>query len=91
MTNISFSKKRKAGLNAAAHPVSPTWVMRSPAFGRGVADVRAGRAPRFDLEDNWEYERGRQWAIVAPRTMPVTIGTRVNPAAISVFLKARIP
>jgi hypothetical protein len=33
-------------------------------------------------EDSWEYERGRQWAIAAPTTMPLKIGRRVNSDAI---------
>jgi hypothetical protein len=43
----------------------------SPLFALGVADVRAGAPPRFDLLDDkyWGYERGRQWACLAPVTM----------------------
>jgi hypothetical protein len=59
-------------------------IMRSKAFAAGVADVRQGRAPRFDTDD-WDYERGRQWAVVAPMSMPVKIGRRVNPEAVLVF------
>jgi hypothetical protein len=66
-------------------------IMRSAAFGRGVADVRAGRPPRFDAENNWEYERGRQWAIAAPATMPIKIGRRLNPDAIDVSNGSQIP
>jgi hypothetical protein len=66
-------------------------IMRSAAFARGVADVRAGRPPRFDTEDNWEYERGRQWAIAAPPTMPLKIGCRLNPDAIDVSNGSQIP
>jgi len=64
--------------------------MRSPAFARGAADVREGRPPRFDL-DRWGYERGRQWATAAPPTMPIRTGRKINPQAIAVFKKARIP
>jgi len=55
-------------------------IMLSPYFALGVADVRAGRPPRFDLWDHdstatendlWDYERGRQWATAAPTLMPV--------------------
>jgi hypothetical protein len=55
----------------------PTWptsisaIIRTKAFARGVADVRAGRSPQFDEENDWDYERGRQWAVIAPPTMPL--------------------
>ena len=58
--------------------------MRSKAFAEGVADVRRGRSPRFEVDD-WSYERGRQWAVVAPMSMPVKIGRLVNPEAVLVF------
>jgi len=67
-------------------------VMRRRLFRQGIEDLRAGRPPRFDdFEDSyWAYERGRQWAVVAPKTMPVMIGTRVNPKAVAVFVTGGI-
>jgi hypothetical protein len=68
--------------------------MASAAFAHGVADVRADRRADFDVRngsDAWEYERGRQWAVIAPKTMPIKVGRRINPKAISVFIKAEIP
>ncbi len=63
-------------------------VIRSRAFVAGVEDIRGRRPPRFDrFSDDWGYERGRQWAVLAPRTMPLRIGRKVNPDAISVYLK----
>jgi hypothetical protein len=47
-------------------------IVGNPYFAIGAADFRAGVAPRFDeMEDNtsWAYERGRLWAVIAPRTM----------------------
>jgi hypothetical protein len=41
-------------------------IMASSAFQTGVAEVRAGQPPRYDIMDNWNYERGRLWAIIAP-------------------------
>jgi hypothetical protein len=64
-------------------------IMRSASFQQGVAEVRAGRRPSFDCDD-WDYERGRQWAVAAPRAMPLMIGRRLNPKAVRVFEKARI-
>jgi hypothetical protein len=46
-------------------------IVYSPYFAIGVADFRAGAPPRFDeMQDEiWGYERGRQWAVLAPITM----------------------
>jgi hypothetical protein len=43
-------------------------------FALGVADLRAGAPPRFDqLQDQyWAYERGRQFAVLAPVTLDPT-------------------
>jgi hypothetical protein len=71
--------------------------MLSAAFARGIADFRAGRAPDFDNEvdaltgGDWDYERGRQWAVVAPVTMPLKIGRRLNPDAIEMSNGSQIP
>jgi hypothetical protein len=82
-------------------PVSSREIMRSAAFKRGVDDVRAGRAPCYDqfnfsqddgkfeasyrTNSHWHYERGRQWARIAPRSMPVWIGGKLNPDAITLM------
>jgi hypothetical protein len=85
------------GLQASPVPQAETCqtsvrkIMACAEFARGVADVRAGRPPRFDAENSWEYERGRQWAVAAPKTMPVKIGRRINPRAFAVFVTAVIP
>jgi hypothetical protein len=67
-------------------------IIRSAAFAKGVAEVRAGQRPRFDDEggDDWNYERGRQWAVAAPPTMPLMIGRKVNPKAIKIFYRSKI-
>jgi len=47
-------------------------IVRSPYFAAGVDDVRRGLPPRFDLPEadrDWAYERGRAWAILAPRDL----------------------
>ena len=59
--------------------VSLSSIMRSAVFRRGVAEVRAGRPPRFDDEDSWEYERGRQWAIAMPSMC--TMGVKSHDSA----------
>jgi hypothetical protein len=66
---------------APCKPVTDQSIMRSGAFRRGVEEYRAGR--RFDdTYNDWNYERGRQWAAIAPRDLPVFIGRRINPAAL---------
>jgi hypothetical protein len=62
-------------------------IMRSTAFAEGVSDVRAGRPPRFDELDTWDYERGRLWATLAPMSMPLRIGSRLNPKAVRLFYR----
>ena len=46
-------------------------IMRDEDFEQGVIDVRSGRGypPDFDAAQpstrQWDYERGRQWAVAA--------------------------
>jgi hypothetical protein len=73
--------------------------MSSPEFMIGFAHVRAGK--RFDYwiglkptvkNDRrsvagraWDYERGRIFGCLAPRSMTLTINGRLNPAAVALF------
>ena len=73
------------------HRVSIETIMRTTAFRRGVVDVRTGRKPRFDEEANgpsagWYYERGRQFASLAPRNLPIVLDQQLNPHAVEFFL-----
>jgi hypothetical protein len=69
-------------------------IMATTAFGRGVRDVRAGLPHRADTDwtvnEQWDYERGRAWATVAPHTMPLRIAGRLNPAAVRVAEQAGV-
>jgi hypothetical protein len=74
-------------------------IMRSADFARGVSDKRNGRPPAYDsynhyqddsdhvakakLNGLWSYERGRQWACIAPPSMPLRIDGRLNPKAVA--------
>jgi hypothetical protein len=82
-------------------------IMRGTAFRQGVADVRSGRAPRFDGEEfvimpmereppgdpnsfinrQWNYERGRHFGTLAPRSLPVVMprAKRLNPEAVKFY------
>jgi hypothetical protein len=60
--------------------------MRQPNFARGLADIRAGRP--FDThtdDDYWAYERGRLFGAIAPLSMPLFIGKKLNPKAIALY------
>ena len=70
--------------------VSDRWIMAQPAFRLGVNDVRAGRPihPDYDLWDTngqWNYERGRCFAKLAPRHLPP------SPGMVAVLLNAANP
>jgi hypothetical protein len=59
-------------------------IMGSPKFARGLSDVRTG-VP-FDWRiDSWNYERGRLFGRIAPITMPLRIGSKLNPKAVALF------
>jgi len=64
-------------------------VMRDPDFRRGFAEYRAGKAPDFDKErrEDWAYERGRQFAAIAPRDMVIVLPRKrqLNPKAVKLF------
>jgi hypothetical protein len=71
-------------------PASDAWIMRQKEFNWGVNDVRAGRPMRFEYDswgtnEQWNYERGRAWATLAPRDMPLRIDGKLNSAALAVF------
>jgi hypothetical protein len=65
-------------------------IMRKPSFMRGVKEYRAGKLPNFDtyitIDCAWDYERGRQWAAIAPRDLKVfTTPGKLNPKALILF------
>jgi hypothetical protein len=68
---------------------SASAMIRSKEFNEGVDDVRRGRPPRYDdpIAFNWNYERGRQWATIAPMRMPTKIGGKANPAAVALLVR----
>ena len=76
--------------------VTITSVMSTPKFALGVADVRAGRPHRsdydtWDADPQWDYERGRQWASVAPRNVVLKRGSRITAEALRWFVRGDIP
>jgi hypothetical protein len=64
------------------HGVTLESIMSAPDFGLGLSDVRRGIP--FDWRNNtWGYERGRLFGHIAPLSMPLRIGRRLNPKAVS--------
>jgi hypothetical protein len=64
------------------HPITIKSIMSSPAFKVGLDDVRRGIP--FDWRINeWQYERGRLFAFIAPLSMPLRVGGRLNPKAVA--------
>jgi hypothetical protein len=72
-------------------PVTAREIMSSPAFELGVADVGTGRGYRTDYESwsdvnhQWDYERGRQWAQQAPRTVALKRNGKITDEAVCWF------
>jgi hypothetical protein len=61
--------------------VSTRTIVASQEFARGFDEVRRG-LPLNPDNDEWEYERGRQFARIAPLDMPLRIAGKLNPKAL---------
>jgi len=65
-------------------------MMRAAAFRRGFEDVKRGRPfalDAFDIDNHWQYERGRQFACIFDGQLKV--GRRVTRAAHEAYCAAR--
>jgi hypothetical protein len=68
-------------------------IMSSPYFALGVADVRARRGFRADYDTwahanaQWDYDRGRQWATVAPKSIPLKRNGKITREAMRLYKK----
>jgi hypothetical protein len=65
-------------------------IMSSHTFALGVADARAGRSMHRDYDGwhtnaQWNYERGRSWARLAPRHIKLKCGGKVTREATRYF------
>ena len=75
MVKRSRGYRLRKGDQVPTRVVTADEIMSSPEFALGVADARAGRGyhPDYDGWANsnrcWNYERGRQWAQIAPCTV----------------------
>jgi hypothetical protein len=73
-------------------PTTAQEIMSDSGFGLGVADVRAGHAPRPDYDlwetnTQWNYERGRVWGLLAPRGIQLKRAGKVTSEAIAWYLR----
>jgi len=75
-------------------PTTAERIMRDPAFALGAADLRAGLSfrrqyDRWDTNTQWNYERGRAWALLAPRHIKLRgRDGKLNPNAVEWFRRA---
>jgi hypothetical protein len=85
---------RREGDQVPVQPVTIEEIMSRPGFELGVADVRAGRPYRLDYDlwpetnDQWDYERGRQWATVTPSNVRLKFCGRVTVEALNWFVRS---
>jgi hypothetical protein len=73
-------------------------VLRDSAFERGVKSYREGWGADYDhpfgklipTSDNdiANYERGRQWAAIAPKSTKIYVKGKLNPRALEILRKA---
>jgi hypothetical protein len=77
-------------------PATIREIMERPEFALGVADARADRGYPVDYDswahtnDAWSYERGRQWATIAPRSVPLRTNGTITAAAVRWYGRADI-
>jgi hypothetical protein len=65
-------------------------IMSRATFALGVADARAGRSMHKDYDTwgtngQWDYERGRCWARLAPRNLEFKRNGKITREAIHYF------
>jgi hypothetical protein len=66
----------------ATVPISLRDILASKEFAQGFHEVRRGLPLNPDNSD-WNYERGRCFAVIAPPDMPLRIGRALNPKALT--------
>jgi hypothetical protein len=75
-------------------PTSIAAIMGSPYFALGVADARAGRTYHRDYDTwrgnpQWNYDRGRLWAKLAPKSLPLKRNGKLTREAMNVYERHR--
>jgi hypothetical protein len=77
----------KSARQIRVFPTTVWKIMSSPHFALGASDRRAGRGypaayAAWRTNDQWDYERGRAWAVSAPRSIELRRGGKLNPEAV---------
>jgi len=86
-----MNRRRRSRKQVSTSRTTIKAIMRSRHFTFGVEDARAGLPFRADYEKwdgnaQWNYERGRQWAmLVPPRVALKTPGDELSLTAIHWF------
>jgi hypothetical protein len=86
--SMSTLQKTRVAHQTETRAISLTRFMKTSAFRRGFSESRAGLLPDFDAsdEDAFQYEVGRQFAVICPRNIPLLLPNgKLNPAASDVF------
>jgi hypothetical protein len=83
---------KREGDQIATRPTTIAEIMGRATFALGVADARAGRPFHRDFDlwcgnDQWSYERGRAWATLTPRTVPLKVNGQISAQAVSWFAR----
>ena len=80
------------GKQVPTRPPTINEIMSQPTFALGVADARSGRPVHRDYDvwhgdAQWAYERGRMWAVLTPRHVPLKRNGRINPDAVVRYMQ----
>lgn len=82
------ARRLSSGEQIETRPTTIIAIMATATFAIGVRDARAKRPFHPDADvwkpnDCWAYERGRLWATVTPRDVPLKCNGQINPDAIA--------
>jgi hypothetical protein len=74
--------------------VSTRSILWTKEFGLGAEDAAAGRPyrpeyERWNIDKQWNYERGRIYGLRTKGTIPVKVGKRVNYDALRAYDQIR--
>jgi hypothetical protein len=92
MVKLKPGYRRREGDQVPVRPTTIPEIMATVTFALGVADARAGRPFHRDFDlwrgsDQWAYERGRAWATLAPRNVPLKINGKISADAVAWYAR----